>query len=192
MFKKRVFGIMAVLAALALVFALVGCGGGDGGPAGGGGTGGGGGGDQPGANIAAKYRFTSNEHSSEWIGPTPDDEADITVTVGETTITWTGGTNGSFTNVSTGDDKNLSGGTMIGTWAYLYSGNNKIGIAIAYSDLAGGIKMVFTGKRHVQAFMMTVGATLLDVSALKISAESVYSDIAESVINISGEYNPIP
>ena len=40
MFKKRVFGIMAVLAALALVFALVGCGGADGGPTGGGGTGG--------------------------------------------------------------------------------------------------------------------------------------------------------
>ena len=180
MLKKNSVSLIGFVLGAMLAFCLVGCGdSGSGDPTG---TGNGG---NPGTDIAAKYRFTSNDHSSEWVGPKPEDETDITVTVGENTITWIGGTNGSFINVSTDSDKNLNGGSMIGTWAYLYSGNNKIGIAIAYSDLAGGIKQIFIGKRHVQALMMTVGASLLGVSG-----ESVYSDITESARNISGEYNP--
>ena len=186
--KKGFFGVLTLIVGVVLVFALAGCGdnGDPSSPPGGNGGNGGNGGGNPGTNVATKYRFTSNStHSSEWTGPGNNDETGITVTVGENTITWVGGTGGSFTNVSTDSDKNLNGGSMVGTWAYLYSGSNKIGFVIAFSNLAGGIKQVFTGKRHVQAFMLTTGATLLGVSDFS-------SEIAESVKNISGEYDPNP
>ena len=144
----------------------------------------GGGGDQPGINIAAKYRETYSEHASEWIGPSSNDDAIITnLVVGENTISWYGGTNGSFTDVSTGSDKDITP-SIIGTWAYLYSGNDKIGLIIAFSEFGGGGKIVTTGKRYVQAFAMTAG------QGLGITGSDVYSDIADEVRNISGEYDP--
>ena len=126
MLKKRVFGMMAVLAAVALVFALVGCGGADGGPAGGGGSGGG---DQPGANIATKYRGVY----SGQMGP-GGLEVMGDFTLSEDKITFVEEHESLVQDLfpgadeSTGPDHVVTFVVRIGTWAYLYSGTSKIGI----------------------------------------------------------------
>jgi len=133
-----------------------------------------------GTDVDTKYRGNYTDHASEWTGPLPEDDVDIDITVGENTITWTGGSNGSFANVSTDSDQTMNFG-LPGTWAYVYSGNNKIGIVCAYDAYGFAIKKhLVIGQQYVEAWVYTVGSAM--------GIESVdYSDIDASVKNISGE-----
>ena len=133
MLKKRLFGSQnirflakAVFAALALIFALVGCD-----------TGGNnadddhGGSNQPGSVIAAKYRGSSYFGNYDY-----DDGPGILgqgyFTLNENEIIYQEEVSGVlgepqkiFENVSTGSDNT----SILGTWAYLFQGTAKIGVA---------------------------------------------------------------
>ncbi len=136
-------------------------------------------GEPPGSNIAAKYRGQYPAHSSEYLGG--EDVAIGALQAYENSIGWTGGSNGQFTNVSTGSDKAMNW-ALGGTWAYLYSDNAKIGIILAYSAFGfSERKMLITGHRYVQAFLLTV-ASSMGITSVDIS------DIAETVKDVSGEF----
>jgi len=131
-----------------------------------------------GTNVSAKYRGIYPDHASEKVAGVDEDLTHVMVN--ETTITWVGGTNGSFSNVSTGSDQNMTW-ALGGTWAYLFSGNNKIGIVYTYSAFGYATVMeVVIGHDYVQAFVTTV-ASSMGMGSIG------YADIDASVKNVAGE-----
>jgi hypothetical protein len=128
--------------------------------------------DGPGTSVAAKYRGVYPSTMVNIGG--------ITLAIGENSITWTGASTGSFPNVSTGSEKTMNW-ALGGNWAYLYSGNNKIGIVWRYS--AYGISTLqnfFIGHDRVALYATTI------LSSMGITPVD-YSDIADTVPNMEGE-----
>ncbi|GHT28212.1 hypothetical protein AGMMS49574_02080 [Bacteroidia bacterium] len=129
-------------------------------------------GNSRGTNVASQYRGVyPSVH--EGVGG-------ITLNLGENSISWTGSSSGNFPDVSTGSDQAMTW-ALGGSWAYLYSGNNKIGIVWRYSALGvSTLQNILIGQDKVQLYQHTVlsqmGITSLDVS-----------DIASTVPDIEGE-----
>jgi hypothetical protein len=128
--------------------------------------------DAPGTGVASKYRGV---YPASLVGV-----GGITLTLGENSITWAGSSDGSFPNVSTGSDKTMNW-ALGGNWAYLYSGNSKIGIVWRYSAYGvSTLQNFFIGHDKVAAYTLTI------LSSMGITSVD-YSDIAESVPNMEGE-----
>jgi hypothetical protein len=140
MLKKKTFLTIALVLGVMLAFSLMGCdtgttGGGDGGGSGGGG------GDQPGTVIPTAYRGVYDGVDNYEVNKNGGSVEIGILTLTENKITFNKDLGGSFgptveifTNVSTGPDHVVTYYVYIGTWAYLYSGTEKIGIVWINQD----------------------------------------------------------
>jgi hypothetical protein len=125
-----------------------------------------------GTNVASKYRGVYPS-THEGVGA-------ITLNLGENSINWAGNSTGSFADVSTGSDKTMTW-ALGGSWAYLYSGNNKIGIVWRYSAYGvATLQNILIGHDKVQQYQLTI------LSSMGITSVDI-SDIAETVPDIEGE-----
>jgi hypothetical protein len=128
--------------------------------------------DGPGTSVAAKFQGVYPS-SLEGVGG-------ITLTLSANSITWTGASTGSFPNVSTGSEKTMNW-ALGGNWAYLYSGNNKIGIVWRYSAYGySTLQNFLIGHDKVALYTTTI------LSSMGITPVD-YSDIADTVPDMEGE-----
>jgi hypothetical protein len=132
--------------------------------------------DGPGISVASKYRGT---YSTSVIGL--GDGCGICVYINENNITWTGDcSEGNFPNVSTGSDKTMTW-ALGGSWAYLYSGSNKIGLIYTYSAYGfATLQNFLIGRDKVEQYRLTV------LSSMGITSVDI-SDIDENVPDMEGE-----
>ncbi|MDR0387738.1 MAG: hypothetical protein LBH57_06840, partial [Treponema sp.] len=139
----------------------------------------------PGTSIASTYRGTFNGTVFSTDLTASRNNADFTIT--ENTISWdhenSGGgvsgenyegipATGTIQNVSTNGGGNLTApivGTVMGTWTYIYSGNNKIGIARQDED--GDID-IYLGVNSVNLILMGLNVLGTNASSTGI-AETV-------------------
>ena len=149
-----------------------------------------------GGNIAETYRVNYNS-GTIWLSDkglerdlTYFDESTTSAIVGENNITWAasygidGDYSGVLENVVTSGGGNFApGGYPVagGPWAYLYSGGAKIGIILRINQ-NGYLKFII-GKKYMGDFLA------YDGGIMGFSPTPVFSDIADSVINVSGECN---
>jgi len=125
--------------------------------------------DDPPKVIAADYRGTITGASLDLT--TISDNHNINLTVGETSLSWTGDKTGSQTGVYT-----ESGGTLSdGKWAYLYKDGTKIGMIAKNS----GTLEIITGnaaKDNTASIQTYYGGISLDFTGISDYPSIQYYD----------------
>ncbi len=142
--------------------------------------------------VASQYRRTMSVGPLEYVWDNQQSDWDqfdlVSIIVAENTITWTPEenepiTDGEYLNVSTGPDHPIivrASGVNIGTWAYVYSGNDKIGVVL-HTTNDNAIALLIGARTEFGLTTYRLGYKLEDL---------ITSDIKDGIRNIYVQDDP--